>query len=49
MDRIDVSLKSLGGKCENLKESFLTFPADDAHRQATKSCENTAEKARRKQ
>ena len=45
MDRIDVSLKSLGGKCENLKESFLTFQADDAHRQATKSCENTAEKA----
>ena len=45
MDRIDVSLKSLGGKCEILEESFLTSPAYDAHRQATKSCENRAAKA----
>ena len=45
MARIDVSLKSLEGKCENLKESFLTSPADDAHRKATRSCENTAAKA----
>ena len=43
MDRIDVSLKSLGGKCENLKESFLTSPADDAHPQL--SCKKTAAEA----
>ena len=45
IDRIDVSLKSLREKCENLKESFLTSPADDAHRKATKNCEKTAAKA----
>ena len=45
IDRIDVSLTSFGEKCENFKESFLTSPADDAHRKATKSCDKTAAKA----
>ena len=44
-DGFDLSVMSLGGKCNNLQERHVTFLADEACYEATESCESTVAKA----